>query len=237
MIACFLLGSVLAYGLVTTVYRLHIHPLSRFPGPRLAALTGLYEILCTAWPGGSFDDEIHRLHRLYGPVVRITPDEVHIQEQFYNPKYADSWIKGTRVLGPGRHQSGRTTQSVQTRKRSISRVRSILQVEVHQIMRGLAQKHQVHPVFRSRLRPLIPIPDPHESRADPDSSESDIDDGHGSASGSVGGGSKPKSRKNHLLPRRGQTRPGSWDPRNFGGQTGLVLDGTEDDKVSWFETH
>lgn len=69
MIAWFLLGSAIAYGVVITVYRLHIHPLSRFPGPRLAALTGLYEVVCTVRGSGSFDDEIDRLHRIYGDIV------------------------------------------------------------------------------------------------------------------------------------------------------------------------
>lgn len=66
MIAWFLLGSAIAYGLLLTIYRLHIHPLSRFPGPPLAALTGLYELICTAWGAGSFDDEFDRMHQVYG---------------------------------------------------------------------------------------------------------------------------------------------------------------------------
>jgi hypothetical protein len=66
MIACFLLGSVFAYNLLMGVYRLHIHPLSRFPGPRLAAVTRLYEMYFAAWEDGSFEHEIRRLHREYG---------------------------------------------------------------------------------------------------------------------------------------------------------------------------
>lgn len=66
MIACFFLGSVLAYGLVMAFYRLHVHPLSKYPGPWLAAVTGLYEIYFTAWGVGSFEDEIDRMHQKYG---------------------------------------------------------------------------------------------------------------------------------------------------------------------------
>lgn len=66
MIACFFLGSVLAYGLVMTFYRLHVHPLSKYPGPWLAAVTGLYEIYFAAWGVGSFEDEIDRMHQKYG---------------------------------------------------------------------------------------------------------------------------------------------------------------------------
>lgn len=68
MIACFLLGSAFAYNLLMGIYRLQIHPLSRFPGPRLAAVTSLYEIYFAVWGNGSFDHEIRRLHREFGMV-------------------------------------------------------------------------------------------------------------------------------------------------------------------------
>ncbi|KAJ5108360.1 hypothetical protein N7456_005035 [Penicillium angulare] len=168
---------MLAYGLVMTVYRLHFHPLSKFPGPKLASLSGLYEIYFTAWGAGSFEEEIDRMHQIYGPVVRITPDEVHVQEQFYNPSYADGLIKGTRALDFGRHQPGRASRALQSKKRSISRARSILQLEVHQIIRGLVQKHQKYRLFGSRIQSFIPLPELHEVRIDL-SDESDLEDGH-----------------------------------------------------------
>lgn len=110
-------------------------------------------------------------------MVRITPDEIHVQEQLYNLNDADGWIKGTKVLESGRHQSERGPPRFQIRKRSISRVRSILQLEVHHIIRGLVQKHQVHRVFSSRIQPFIALPALHEARADP-SEESDLEDGY-----------------------------------------------------------
>jgi hypothetical protein len=66
MFACFLLGSALAYNLVMVIYRLHFHPLNRFPGPRLAAATSLYEIYFSAWGPGVFEHEINEMHRQYG---------------------------------------------------------------------------------------------------------------------------------------------------------------------------
>lgn len=74
MIGWFLLGSIAAHAVVTIIYRLHIHPLSRFPGPRLAALTGLYEIYFCAWGGGLFESEIERLHQEYGKSTRRVID-------------------------------------------------------------------------------------------------------------------------------------------------------------------
>lgn len=87
--------------------------------------------------------------------MRITPDELHIQEQFSNTNYADGWIKGTKALVPRHHQPGWTTQGSQFRKRSILRAQSTLQVEFYQIIRGLVEKHQVHRAFSSKTRPLL----------------------------------------------------------------------------------
>lgn len=72
LIACFLSGSLVAHALVTIIYRLYIHPLSRFPGPRLAAMTGLYEMYYAA----SFDDEIDRMHQQYGEDIPKLPVEL-----------------------------------------------------------------------------------------------------------------------------------------------------------------
>ncbi|KAJ5212098.1 uncharacterized protein N7498_003744 [Penicillium cinerascens] len=180
LVVCFLLGSVLAYGLVSLVYRLHVHPLSKFPGPRLAAVTGLYEIYFSVWGLSSFDDEIERMHQEYGPVVRITPDEIHVLDQLYNTNYVNRWVKGSQSLDSGSHQSGRISMSFQIRKRSMSRVRSILQVEIHQIIRGLVRKHHVHKLFSSSMRPFPPTLSPLMIRVDPPRG-SDLEDGPQSA--------------------------------------------------------
>lgn len=112
-----------------------------------------------------------------GPVVRITPDEVHVQDQFYNAQHADSWIKGTKAIHSGRHQSGYTSPSFQIRKRSMSRVRSILQVEVHQIIRELVRKHQVSWGFSWRLRSFASIPSLRGGSVDT-IEMGDLEDGH-----------------------------------------------------------
>lgn len=66
MFVCFLLGSAVAYNIVMIIYRLHFHKLSRFPGPRLAAATGLYEIYFSVWGPGIFEHEIDNMHRKFG---------------------------------------------------------------------------------------------------------------------------------------------------------------------------
>lgn len=105
LLLCFGLFSFVC-GLV--IYRLHFHPLSKFPGPKLAALTSLYEFYYNVVLGGRYLWEIERMHEQYGketiirdivsylntkhlqgPIVRITPHELHVADpNFYTEIYA-----------------------------------------------------------------------------------------------------------------------------------------------------
>nr|UWK21988.1 cytochrome P450 [Trichoderma margaretense] len=62
------------------LYNLHLHPQRKIPGPRLAAMTGFYEFWFNVVMDGQYTAEIKRMHEVYGPVVRISPHEIHIQE-------------------------------------------------------------------------------------------------------------------------------------------------------------
>lgn len=48
------------------VYRLYLHPLAKFPGPKLAALTFNYEFYYNAIKKGSFIFATQELHKKYG---------------------------------------------------------------------------------------------------------------------------------------------------------------------------
>ncbi|KAK0436273.1 cytochrome P450 [Armillaria borealis] len=72
----------LSYVFYLAVYRLLLHPLKSFPGPRLAALTGWYQTYYEVFCDGLFVQKLEELHKLYGPVVRINPNELH----FSNPQ-------------------------------------------------------------------------------------------------------------------------------------------------------
>ncbi|KAI0191442.1 putative cytochrome P450 [Xylaria flabelliformis] len=73
------------------VYRLLFHPLASVPGPKLAALTYWYESyyeLLHRGLGGQYTFKIQQLHQTYGPIVRINPGEVHIDDPcFYSQVY------------------------------------------------------------------------------------------------------------------------------------------------------
>ncbi|KAF2834761.1 cytochrome P450 [Patellaria atrata CBS 101060] len=80
--------SLLSLILVTPVtvacsvaaYRLLLHPLSNIPGPKLAAITRLYEFYFDCILAGKFGFQIEQLHKQYGPIMRIGPNEVHISD-------------------------------------------------------------------------------------------------------------------------------------------------------------
>ncbi|KAH8883759.1 cytochrome P450 CYP682H1 [Thozetella sp. PMI_491] len=71
------------------IYRLYLSPLAKFPGPKLAALTGAYEgyFDCLNDGGGRYYVEINRMHEKYGPIVRINPWELHIRDPEWTEIY------------------------------------------------------------------------------------------------------------------------------------------------------
>ncbi|ESK81718.1 cytochrome p450 [Moniliophthora roreri MCA 2997] len=68
---------ILVHIVLLGLYRLWIHPLRKFPGPNLAAMTGMYRAYYTTFGDGGWLEHLKKLHRHYGPVVRVTPWELH----------------------------------------------------------------------------------------------------------------------------------------------------------------
>lgn len=60
------IGAVVAYYGTLVFYRLFLHPLSRFPGPKLAAISRWYEAYYDVVLGGQYTVKIAELHRKYG---------------------------------------------------------------------------------------------------------------------------------------------------------------------------
>ncbi|RDW69038.1 cytochrome P450 [Aspergillus mulundensis] len=65
---------VSAYWLATYAYLYWLHPLSKYPGPPLAAVSELW--YASAWTGGLWNRKIQEAHRRYGDIVRIAPNEL-----------------------------------------------------------------------------------------------------------------------------------------------------------------
>ncbi|KAI0111592.1 cytochrome P450 [Daldinia grandis] len=75
------------------------HPLSKIPGPRLAAATYLPEFYHDVVKFGRYTHEIQKMHKIYGPLVRINPDEVHCNDfRFTDEIYAVGGRKRDKAL-------------------------------------------------------------------------------------------------------------------------------------------
>lgn len=65
------------------IYRLYFSPIATYPGPKLAALSNWYEFYWDVIQQGQFTSHIQKLHLQYGPIIRITPTELHIDDPGY----------------------------------------------------------------------------------------------------------------------------------------------------------
>ncbi|RAL13545.1 cytochrome P450 [Aspergillus homomorphus CBS 101889] len=88
-LVCFIpnvcLPLLAVWGLSALIYRVYFHPLADIPGPLLGRMFHFYSF----WHnmrGSRFYLHIQDLHIKYGPVVRITPQEVHLSD----PEHIDT---------------------------------------------------------------------------------------------------------------------------------------------------
>lgn len=92
--AFFLLSvTLVSYVASICVYRRFFHPLAKVPGPFLPAVTKLYQ----SYYNRRYYLQIEKLHARYGPIVRITPDEVHIADPEHNAEYYDKSMTFPRI--------------------------------------------------------------------------------------------------------------------------------------------
>ncbi|KAI1116506.1 cytochrome P450 [Nemania sp. NC0429] len=115
------------YSVAVVVYRLYFHPLAKFPGPKLAAATGWYETYHELkGPGGQFMYQLDKLHEEYGPVVRLSPHEVHIRDVAWVDTLLASPAQGIRdkytpaavQAGSGKGVFGTSAHNTHRRRRA-----------------------------------------------------------------------------------------------------------------------
>ncbi|KAK2608849.1 hypothetical protein QQS21_002562 [Conoideocrella luteorostrata] len=98
------------YFISLVIYRLYLSPLAKFPGPKLAAATSWYEFYHDFWRNGQYIFEIEKMHRKYGPIIRVNPEELSIHDpSFYNQLYVteskrrtssyETFCKGIEIEG------------------------------------------------------------------------------------------------------------------------------------------
>jgi hypothetical protein len=76
--------------LLTLIRRVYFSPLSRFPGPKIAACTKLW--LANEFHHGRTSDTVRELHKMHGDIVRVAPAEISVNsvegvEMIYKGKY------------------------------------------------------------------------------------------------------------------------------------------------------
>ncbi|KAL9017054.1 MAG: hypothetical protein Q9185_005608 [Variospora sp. 1 TL-2023] len=151
------------YATATAFYRLFLSPLKKFPGPRLAALTYWFEYYYDLVKGGRFQSRIAKMHERYGPIVRINPHELHIQDiEFYNVLYRrenklDKFPSQIAMFGiPGSHfatvshdlhRARRAPLAPYFSKKSVMDMSSVIQEKVEALCRRMSQHQaQVKPM-------------------------------------------------------------------------------------------
>ncbi|KAJ5837013.1 elymoclavine monooxygenase [Penicillium robsamsonii] len=85
-----LLLAIIFYGFFIVVNRIFFEPLSKVPGPKLAALTKWYGFYYNVIRDGQYSLSFSSLHKKYGsPVIRIGPNAVHVDDpSFYQEMFS-----------------------------------------------------------------------------------------------------------------------------------------------------
>ncbi|KAI4230220.1 MAG: hypothetical protein L6R36_000185 [Xanthoria steineri] len=178
----FICTIMLCYQVTRAIYRITYHPLAQFPGPKLAALTrwsvlisrpspykGVadgfcirYEIYYELMQGGRFAQQIEILHQQYGPVIRINPFELHINDpEYYNQIYSfdcslekrDFHIQNVQHTGPyPRHRPLRRALDPYLSRTTVQRLEPLITHNIEALCRhfAAARSHK-QPITLSHL--------------------------------------------------------------------------------------
>ncbi|KAH8719535.1 cytochrome P450 [Phaeosphaeriaceae sp. PMI808] len=141
-----IIGTISAYSLSRVIYLLYFHPLSRFPGPKFAAVSNLW--YAYHWFSGRWPWAVEKTLHKYGSVVRIAPNELafftpQAFSDIYSPQHKnlEDFVK-TNFQNRGKDLGGLIWEEDPVKHRSVAR--------------------QIAPAFSTRfLRTLEPIVHEH----------------------------------------------------------------------------
>ncbi|KAM3436334.1 hypothetical protein NHJ13734_005104 [Beauveria thailandica] len=152
----------LVYAVCLGVYRLWYSPIAHLPGPKLAALTQYYEFFYDIVLGGQYTFRIVEMHEEYGPVVRISPWEVHVSDHdFHAELYTGPhrrrhkwhfWAKqfgaphsGLATLDHDHHRIRRAPLNQFFSYKSVRDLQPIIEERVDQLLGRLRDEGQTRP--------------------------------------------------------------------------------------------
>ncbi|KFA71865.1 hypothetical protein S40288_07736 [Stachybotrys chartarum IBT 40288] len=122
-------GTFVLYTLVVYVYNAYFHPLSKYPGPKLAAISDLWSayFLC----GGRWPWILEDVLQTYGDVVRIGPNSVVFLDpqavlDIHGPKrdLSTTFTKTSMVEGLGDEDDGLLWERDPEKHRRVSKMMS-----------------------------------------------------------------------------------------------------------------
>ncbi|KAI9710975.1 MAG: hypothetical protein M1820_002412 [Bogoriella megaspora] len=124
IISAIVLALIVSLGYVV-ISRLVLSPIAKFPGPKLAAVTFWYEFYYDVIKGGRYTWKIRELHEKYGPIVRINPYEIHVNDPaFYYKLYTgsgerrDKWQWSMNMFGMKRATFATVPHDLHRRRRA-----------------------------------------------------------------------------------------------------------------------
>ena len=89
------------YVVLLYLYRLTLHPLAKFPGPKLAAISNWYEFYYDVMLHGKFTEHIQKLHKQYGEPsssYRITSHRTATYTKFQAQSYGSHQQNSTSMI-------------------------------------------------------------------------------------------------------------------------------------------
>lgn len=139
------------YAVLLCIYRVTLHPLARFPGPRLPAITFWFEFYHDAVRGGQYLFRIKEMHAKYGPIVRISPDELHVNDPSFLPE----------LMPAGKHRRDKYPRLIQLFGFSQA-TGATADHDLHRTRRGAMSKmfskesvRKLEPIMRTTLDKLL----------------------------------------------------------------------------------
>ncbi|KAI9703016.1 MAG: hypothetical protein M1820_006007 [Bogoriella megaspora] len=115
----------LVYAITRCIYLLYFHPASKFPGPKLAAVTDL--VFAYHWFRGKWPWAVEEMLKKYGNVVRVAPNEVVFATpqaaiDIYNPaiKHHETWLK-TDIMDFGAGDGGFIWEQDPAKRREVGK--------------------------------------------------------------------------------------------------------------------